>query len=152
MTYVDDEFSSLQLIVVHESGLARIVVLQPDATGSWTVHTTTKNPVKTSVPHPIASFVIDSDGDLLVPTPSNMPSSAVEISPTPSAKSRHSTEPNNTPTFWLVASAKEIRCFANLAGERLARAEWSIPVRRVEFVARAGGKSSQSLEVSSLTL
>ena len=130
------DIMALHLIAVYDSGAARVFTLKLDAKGMWKVHSQTKNPFKTSVSHPVASFVIGPDGADTKPTPE-----ALAILPTedPKATSPRASGSSDLRSLWILASSKECRCFVDVTGERVARIDWASPVKRVEMVSKTGG-------------
>jgi hypothetical protein len=131
------DVAALHLIAVHDSGAARVFNLKLDSKGVWNIHSATKNPFKTSVSHSITSFVINPDGSDTKPTPEALQALPTE-NPRRTSLSKAPTSPNLR-SLWILASSKECRCFLDVTGERVARVDWTSPVKHVEMVSRTGG-------------
>lgn len=109
-------------------------VLDNEDKSRWVFLPTSRHLIKSSVTHPIVSFVINADdGKDTAPVVRNdVPLPAAQ------ASSHAVQEGDESQVFWIVASAKEARCFANITSDRISKVDWNAPVQHIEIVRRPG--------------
>lgn len=110
--------------------------------GDWTIGDKPYTVSHSSSAYPIASFVINVKGDDCAPTGADLRDflDAEEeggILRWPVLQGGAAAG-RGSQYFWVVASKKEIRCHANVSGERVAKVEWASLVKHVMVVSRSG--------------
>ena len=123
VTYADPRLK-IRLIASRASGYTQIFSLRhPSRSSPWELN---GEPVETeALAHPIphGSFIVDADTG-----------APIKANRSRLAASLQDSNRNNVPYLWITASAKGIRCIANIVGERVAKADWSNKIGGVESV------------------
>jgi hypothetical protein len=135
-----DEAIAPRLIACRHSGVTQVLSLST-VRGDWAIGDKPYTVSHSGLANPIASFVIDLKGSVCAPTGALLrdfldaeeEGGVLRWPPQVGGK--------NIQYFWIAASRKELRCHANISGERVAKIEWASPVKHVALTSRNGMQS-----------